>query len=183
MNGHSLLFQFVTTVVYWCGVVVLVIGVLITIAPRLVIRIGEFMNRWISTDEMFHRLDAPRPTERWFYRHHRLAGALLILGAAYVIYTFLFVFNLKEISRDILLFRSRVVTEWLLSSMEFLNVGFGAIAVIIGAVIFLRPSLIKGIEQRANRWYGVDDSLKGLDVQMKAPDSLFRRHPRHIGEG
>ncbi|MBI2994814.1 MAG: hypothetical protein HYY48_11675 [Gammaproteobacteria bacterium] len=178
---HSLLFQFLTTVFFWGGMIVLVIGAAMTVAPKLVIRLGEVLNRWVSTDEAFHSLDAPRSSERWFYRHHRVCGGLLILGAAYVLYTFAFAFDPAKLSRRIVLFHSQSATEWLLNSLSFINIAFSVLAMAIGSVTFLRPSLLKGLEQRANRWYGVDDSLKRLDVQLKAPDAWFRKRPRLLG--
>lgn len=181
MNTHSLLFQFVTTVFYWAGIVVLIIGIAITIAPGMMIRLGEVLNRWVSTDEIFHRLDVPRSTERLFYRHHRVFGVLLTLGAAYVLYSFLFAFDYQSISREVILFHSAATTEWLLSALSFLNIGFSLVGIGLGLVILFRPSLLKALEQWANRWYGVDDSLKRLDVQLKMPDSWFQKRPRLLG--
>jgi len=181
MTTHSLLFEFLTTVFYWAGIVLLMIGAAITISPRLVFRVGESLNRWVSTDKIFDRLDAARPSERWVYRHHRLSGGLLTLGGAYVLYSFALAFDAAAAGRQMLLFHSRTATEWLLNSLSFLNIGFSVVAMAIGVVIFFRPSLLKHLEQWANRWYGVDDSLKRLDVQLKAPDTWFRRRPRLLG--
>lgn len=181
MTTHSLPFQFLTSVFFWGGIVMLVIGVAMTLVPSLVIRMGEFLNRWVSTEGMFHSLDSARPSERWFYRHHRLFGGLLTLGAVYVLYTFAVAFDPQDTSRKILLFHSHTATEWLLVSLTFLNIGFSLVAIAIGSVTFFRPSLLKGLEQRANRWYGVDESLKKLDVQLKAPDTWFRKRPRLLG--
>lgn len=181
MNTHSLLFQFLTTFFFWGGIIMLLIGLVMTVSPNLVIRAGEVLNRWVSTDEVFHSLDTARSSERWFYRFHRLFGSLLTLGAGYVLYSFTVAFDPAEVSKRILLFRSRSATEWLLNSLSFINIGFSVLAIGIGTVIFFRPSLLKGLERRANRWYGVDDSLKKLDMQLKAPDTLFRKRPRLLG--
>lgn len=181
VNTQSLFLQFLTTVIYWCGMVMFFIGLAIVIAPAQVIRIGEVMNRWVSTDQAFHDLDAPRPTERLFYRHHRWFGGLLTLGAAYVLYSFAFAIDYGALSKGVLLFNSRAATEWLVYSLSFLNIGFSVLAILLGVIIFFRPSLLKRLEWWANRWYGVDDSLKKLDVQLRAPDSWFRKRPRLLG--
>ncbi|MBI2970393.1 MAG: hypothetical protein HYY36_06585 [Gammaproteobacteria bacterium] len=181
MTTHSLWFEFITTVFFWAGVVVFVIGLCIMLSPRLVLRAGEVLNRWISTEKVFHDLDAPRPTERMLYHHHRIFGCFLVVGAAYILYTFVVQFEPADLSRRIVLFRSRAATEWALSSMWAINILFAWVALVLGFIVFFRPSLLKGVEATANRWFGVDDSLKRLDVQLRAPDRLFARRPRLLG--
>ena len=181
VNTQSLLFQFLTTVFYWTGIIFFFVGLAILIAPTSVIRLGEVLNRWVSTDQAFHSLDTPKSVERFFYHHHRVFGVLLVLGAAYVLYTFAFAFDYSTLSAQVMLFRSRTVTDWLLNALSFLNISFSIVAILVGAIIFFRPSLLKGLEEWANKWYVTDESLKKLDVRLSAPDTLFRRWPRLLG--
>ena len=181
VNTQSLLFQLLTTVFYWTGIIFFFLGLAILIAPASVIRLGEVLNRWVSTDQAFHSLDTPKSVERFFYHHHRAFGVLLMFGAAYVLYTFAYAFDYTALSGQVLLFNSHTVTDWLLNALSFLNIGFSVIAIGVGAIIFFRPSLLKGLEERANKWYGTDDTLKKLDVRLSAPDSWFRHRPRLLG--
>jgi hypothetical protein len=179
MTTHSLWFQLATFLFYWAGIVAFVIGLLTVLAPGLVIRAGSVMNRWVSTERLFHDLDSPRHSERVFYRHHRIFGCLLAVGAAYVIYSFAFQFDAEAMTRRLVLFGSRSVTGWMFQSLAALNVLFGMAALGIGLAVFFRPSALKRMEAATNRWFAVD--LKRLDTEVGGAERMFSRRPRLVG--
>lgn len=181
MATHSLWFEVMTFFFYWAGVLAIVAGLLMVVAPALVMRAGGVMNRWISTDRVFDDLDSPRPSERAFYRHHRIFGCLIVLGAAFILWTFAFGFDIESTARRLVVFGSRSASAWLLQSLAALNVLFGVAALAIGVTVFFRPSALKRIEAAANRWFAVDRSLKRLDVQVGEADRVFARRPRLAG--
>jgi hypothetical protein len=181
MTRQSLLFEFVTTFFFWAGVLAVLLGIAVIAAPQAMFRLSTVLNRWVSTDEAFRKLDQSRTVEPVIYRHHRLFGAALMLGAAYIFYTFAFAFDASQLSGEALFFGSRGVADALLDALPILNVCFSVIGFAIGLVMLARPSLLKGLEQRANRWYRTDDSLKRLDTRMEAPERWFHRRPRLLG--
>lgn len=180
--SHSFWFEFLSFLFFWGGVIAFVVGLLIVISPPLVTRIGQVLNRWISTEGVFRDLDSPRPTERLFYRHHRIFGVLLVAGGAYVLYVFGTAgLDASRLAGSLSIFGSRTAAQWLLDSLTALNRVFAVIAIALGVAVFFRPSVLKTLETSTNRWFVVDDSLKRLDAQMGGPDALFARSPRILG--
>lgn len=179
MNTDLNLYQFMISVSFWTGALMLLIGLFILISPDLFIRTGNKLNRWVSTEAFFNKLDAPKNTERFFYRHHISFGLLFVFGAMYIFYTFAFAFDASK--QTLSFFSSAVVNDWLISSLVFSNLIFSVVIFVIGIFMMLRPSALKNIEVIANHWFAVDESLKGLDVQLGAPDKIFSKRPRLLG--
>lgn len=157
----------------------LLIGLFILVSPDLFIRTGNKLNRWVSTEAFFNKLDAPKNTERFFYRHHVSCGLLFVFGAMYIFYTFAFAFDASK--QTISFFSSDVINDWLISSLVFLNIIFSVVIFVVGLFVMLRPSALKNIETIANHWFAIDESIKGLDVQLGMPDKIFLKRPRLLG--
>lgn len=181
MNPNLGVVAFAGKVFFWAGVLMFCIGLGIMVSPVRLMRLAETMNRWISTDALFRRLDSPTWSERVFYRHHRSFGALLVTGAGYVIYQFAWGIDYARLFGHIKVMGSYTAANWLAHSLGFASVLFGIVACCIGIVVFIRPSLLKRLEQRANTWFTVDQSLRHLDRQVTAPDRFFARNPRLVG--
>lgn len=105
-------------------------------------------------------LETPRRIERFVYRHHRLSGAAIMLGAGFFIW--------RIASSGVLWSRGidfQAPLLWLLG-------GAIVLAFMVGLVILIRPSGLKPVEVWANRWMGPD------------PGTLrewLNRHPRVLG--
>ena len=103
------------------------------------------------------RLDQPRDVKRAVYRVHRLAGLLLFAGA---------LFALEELWFTYQRVLARVIHSWGKAGLQgmfvetlwlFLLVG-NAVALPASLVIVFRPSLLKGVERWADRFYGLRNS-------------------------
>ena len=178
MNTGITFTEFIIRLSFMAGIVMFVIGCCMMLAPELIIRAGQRMNRWVSTEQLFDQLDAPKSSERFFYRYHILSGSLLAAASAYIFLSFQFGFERGYVLK---LVGSATVNEWLTASLVFLCLAFSVLTFFIGLVIMIRPSLLKRLETWGNQWFAVDNSLKRLDVQLKAPDQVFGRRPRLMG--
>jgi len=172
-------FDFIIHLAFVMGVLMLIAGFFIMIAPDLVIRISRKMNTWVSTEKFFDNLDAPKSSERLFYRFHILSGLLLAVASLYIFYIFVFIFDGSN--HVISVFSSYSANEWLMASFEFIFILFSVVIFIVGIVITFRPSMLKNIESWSNKWFMVDNFLKTLDVQLQAPDDAFSKKPRLLG--
>jgi hypothetical protein len=181
MASQSFWFDLLAFLFFWAGIAVFAIGLLTTISPSLVMRVGQVLNRWVSTERVFHDLDSPRPSERLFYRYHRIFGCFLVLGGAYVLYVFGSAGLDASRLGNLMFLGSRTAAQWLLDSLTALNRVFGIVAIALGIAVFIRPSVLKTLENSTNRWFAVDEPVKQLDAQHTAPDRLFARHPRIAG--
>ncbi|MDD5177391.1 MAG: hypothetical protein PHQ05_13320 [Sterolibacterium sp.] len=140
------------------------------------LRLNQYFSRWTSTDKFGDQLDRPRWTERFFYRHHRLVGASLFLGAIIVLNTFLFSYNLRQISvvipRDY---------WWLLDALLGLLLIGSVPAAIIGFIIMTKPSLLRDIETAANRWISTDPLLKYLNAMDYSLERNILQRRKMVG--
>ena len=105
----------------------------------------------------FQRLDEPRDVKRAVYRVHRLAGILLFAGALFALD------RLWSTYKSVL---AHVVHSWgnpdlqviLVESLWLFLLLGNAVALAASLVVVFRPSLLKGVERWADRFYGLRNS-------------------------
>lgn len=102
---------------------------------------------------LFHHLERPRSLERVAYRHHRLLGALLCLGSGYVLATWAMDYETAAVLNLAGRHWTARGLDWLFVAGEALVVLLHACVLAVGLVVFLRPSLLKGVERVVNRWH------------------------------
>lgn len=100
---------------------------------------GRLLNGRLQ--EVFER---PRRIERFIYRHHRLCGSAIVAGAL-VLLALLGAGQARLLS-----------TVWLGGyggrAAMLLVWALAAAVLVIGIIVLVRPSALKGIEALANRW-------------------------------
>ena len=158
----------------------LFVGVMLLARPQALFALNQRLSRWIDTRAVFSMLDQPRHLERFFYRHHRLLGAAIMLGATYVLWQWAFHYERAEVVA-LLGRRWRAAgLDWLAPALEVALVGLHAAILVVGMLIFFRPSLLKGVEQAANRWQD-GPATSRLDSVVDGLDDAFEGHPRVSG--
>jgi hypothetical protein len=150
------------------------IGVLLLARPQAMEPISKRLNRWIDTSEKFGKLEQPRYSERLFYRHHRLIGSVAVLGSLFVLWQWLGPAPRASVR---VLFSGHGDFDWLAPAIDWLMVGLHVFVLVIGAIIFLRPSALKHFEKAANRWYTVP-SVLDMDAVVMPLDKGFALYPR-----
>ena len=148
---------------------------------RFLERLSRLANRWISTRQVNRWLDRSVKIERWFYRHHRAAGAAITLGASYVLIYFGFLFD-KAVAMQRQ--GGRLPASLLEALLDALVMGAllgGAVAFISGIIVFVRPRLLRGVEKQANRWVSLRRASKMLDVPRGQVDRYIVRHAQRAG--
>lgn len=163
------------------GVMLVPLGLFFLLVPEKALSITAKLNRWISTEHIFDALNQPRFQERLIYRHHRLFGVLVLVFTAISIYMMVFYTDQEILLQNILLLVDSSFGKWLLESLFYIIVIANILAFFIGAVIFIRPSLLKKLESKANQWVDTDKNLKFLDSTRELPESVFIKHPRIFG--
>ena len=157
-----------------------VVGVLLLTRPQTLFALNARLSRWVDTRATFQVLDQPRHLERFFYRHHRALGAMIAAGAAYVLWAWAFAYDRSDVA-DIL--GRRWVTaglDWVPAALEVVVVSLHAAIFVVGVLVFFRPSLLKGLEQKANRWQDGPPTTP-LDSVVGTLDGTFEGHPRVSG--
>ena len=154
----------------------LVVGVMMLASPKTLFAMSQRMNLWVDTTAGFEKLEQPRNSERLFYRHHRIIGALVTLGAIFVLWRWMFAFPKATVKVLFLGSHATPNAIWLVSALDWLIVGLHVFVLVIGVVIFIRPSLLKGLEKTANAWHKVP--APPLDKVVGTLDTGFALYPR-----
>lgn len=106
-------------------------------------------------------LDRPWRFERFIYRHHLAFGMGIVAGAGFLLFVLARHHDLSiqsiswPTSRGAQLMLLGRAVAWL----------FAALALFIGLIVVIRPSLLKGVETSTNRW--IDPSLPALFRSMQ----------------
>ena len=164
-----------------CGVL---LGLLLIFKPQLMERVNRVANRWISTRQISLWADRIISTEQWFYQHNRAVGIVVVLGASYILIYFSMLFDkpymLQRLgSRGMLPIK---LLDGLLDSLVLGSLVGGAVALIVGLFLWLRPSLLRGVEKGANQWVSSRQATKVLDVpHHDQVDRFVVRHAQRVG--
>ncbi len=158
----------------------LIIGFWLLFRPDTLVRLNTRMDAWFSTRRALKPLMVPHRSEPFVYRHHRVAGALVLVGAGYTLYSVLYRFSMKATVAVFVPPYNRFFVEWLVeSAVAVLTLG-SIVAVAIGVILAVRPSLLKGVEAWANRRFSPRAGLRFLEIMRYQPDAVVTRHPRYV---
>lgn len=174
-------YLWLTSSLFVLGILLIPLGLSFLFLPEKMTRIGERLNNWISTEHFFDSLNKPRYQERFVYRYHRLFGSFIIVASIISIYMLCFYTNTESLLEKIVLMAETALGKWLLQSFYFILLGANILAFAIGMIIFIRPSLLKTIEEKANAWVETEEKLKVLDRTKELPDTVLPGNPRIFG--
>jgi len=149
-------------------------GLLLLIAPGRALALQERLNHRFSGRQISHPLEAPINIDRYFYRHARPAGVLLMLGAAGML-----ALNWQlpgEVQAT-----TPPMWAWLAHSLYWFLAISGIAIFFIGLTCVFRPSLLKPLEHKANHWVSTRQMTQFLSHAYTPLDSLLQQAPRIVG--
>jgi hypothetical protein len=172
----DILVQFLVAILCGGGFLGFLVGVGLLLKPEWTVQLNRYFSRSFSSDKMAERLDRPHWTERFLYRHHRLVGSALFLGATFILYIFLFSYNVRRISA------ATTSGYWALIDVlvAILTVGT-VLAALVGIVVAAKPSLLREIEKSANRWIDTEGIVKLFNNILYSPDQQILRRRKIAG--
>ena len=157
------------------------VSLLLIFKPHLVTRVNRVANRWISTRRLNLLLDRSVSIEQWIYRRHRPLGILIVFGACYILVYFGLLFD-KAIALQRL---SGYMPGWLLDmsldTLVLASLTGAAVALFVGLFLWLRPSLLRGIEESANQWVSSRRAIRVLDIPHDQIERFVAGHAQRIG--
>ncbi|HUW26544.1 MAG TPA: hypothetical protein VMW07_08475 [Gallionella sp.] len=157
------------------------LGLLLIFRPHLVERINHVANRWVSMRHIDRLLDRSISIEHWFYRHHRPLGILVILGAGYILVYFGFLFDKAAVPLNLTSHVPSKLMDGLLDAAVLTSLLGAAVALLVGFFLWLRPSLLRGVEKEVNQWVSSRRATKALDLPHDQFDHFVARHTRQAG--
>ncbi|MGB7543846.1 MAG: hypothetical protein WBM28_17740 [Burkholderiales bacterium] len=162
-------------------IMAIVVGLALLVRGTAVLTYFSNLNRWISTEEVFEKLDRQLDIDKALHRNRRLVGAVIILGAAGAMALLLTQFNLQAI---VVAFKGRISPldiAWIASSARWLLILGNVAALLAGILLLLRPQAVQAFETRMNRWYSGKPVVKNLDTLNFLADRWVEAHPRIAG--
>lgn len=159
------------------------VGALLLFRCERLRSISAVLGRWISTRNMDRTLEKRISLDPWFYRHSKVTGVLLLMGALFILSYF--VFQLDRTQTLVGLMRRMnwpaTQAEILLDALVLLSL-LGALAAAVFALFILfRPSLLRDFEQGANRWVSLRQALKPMEIPRAGVDDYIFRHAALAG--
>lgn len=157
------------------------LALLLIFKPHLLGSVNRVANRWVSTRHIGQVLDRSISIEHWFYQHHRVTGIAVVLGAIYMFVYFGILFDKATMLQRL---SSRVPAKLLDGLLDALVLGAligAAVALLAGLFLWLRPSLLRGIEAGANQWVSTRRATEVLDVSHDQVDRFVARHAQRVG--
>jgi hypothetical protein len=152
------------------------IGAGMLLKPERIVFLNQYFSRWISANKIKEQLDRPRWIERFFYRHHRLVGGVLFIGAIFVMYVFLFGSKTRRIYAAI-----TPGNWWLMDALMGALLGGSVLAALVGIIVLAKPSLLREIEKSTNRWISTEGVVNFFDGMRNSFDRQILRHRKIAG--
>lgn len=166
---------------FWIGVLLIPLGLALVLVPSRVLAMTGTLNRWIATKPVFDALNRPRYQERVFYRHHLLTGAIIVVASLACLYMLALYVEPADLASRLVRLADSEFGKWLMISLYYLLLLCLCLALLVGAVVFIRPSLLKSVEAWGNRWVDTDKTLEQLDEVHEIPAALLQGKPRWFG--
>jgi len=163
------------------GLLIFFIGLWILILPQGFLKASKLLGRWISTDAFFEFLDRPRYQERIIYKYHRIAGTLIITGAVYTLFIMIQKIEISMLVSQLPQIVGRFWSEWFYGALYGLVISANLLALIVGGIVLIRPSLLKILETYLNKWVITGQDLKKLDQSHEIALDILPGNPRLFG--
>ncbi|QEP44840.1 hypothetical protein D5085_17910 [Ectothiorhodospiraceae bacterium BW-2] len=141
----------------------LLLAVGLMLWPQRMVWLQRNVWSWFWSQQLLEPIDRPRYIDAWFYRRHEAVGAVVALFAAAVLYLLAF-YAKGELEAEDLRYNPHWLPfwQWLYGALLLLLWGSHLFALIIGLMVYWRPSLLKQLELRANRWISSRELLQPL---------------------
>ncbi|HEY6823288.1 MAG TPA: hypothetical protein VI195_02515 [Steroidobacteraceae bacterium] len=159
----------------------LLVGLVLLFDSERAFRIGERMDRWVSTRAAVKPLEEFRSISRPLYRMHRLVGALICAGALYSLVVLGLPSGGDAINRSLRGIGPAYFSAWISESLRYVLLAGNFGALLFGLVFIVRPSALKSLEAWADRRISERKAVMPLEKMRMSADQFLRRHPKVVG--
>jgi hypothetical protein len=160
----------------------MILSVMLLFSPSLTKSLSKILNRRINFEEKIGFLDKDIDIVHNFYRHHVVAGILLIGGAAFGLFFFFFSLDVAKFTRVFLGSQQYTfVPEILIDSIIWIGKVVCLIALLYGVLLVFAPGKLRRIENKLNSWFETRLLIEKIDRTDHDLDSFIFRHPIIVG--
>ncbi|MBA4381697.1 MAG: hypothetical protein C0406_03945 [Sideroxydans sp.] len=177
------LFQSAVIFIIMGSVAGLLIGALLVFRPQQFQVISAILNRWISTRTFDKALESSFSIDPWLYRYRRVTGALILLGALFVLFYFTVRLDraatIEGLAKHFHYYPS--IVSGLLDALVLSSLLGALCAIFVALCLIFRPSLLRGFEESANQWLSLRKALKPMEIPRDNMDRYVQRYTRQVG--
>lgn len=184
-NQTNILWHTLTILLLIGALMGIALALLLIFKPHLIERVNHVANHWVSMRHISRWMDRSIRIEHWFYRHHRLLGLFIVLGAGYILVYFGLLFD-KTAALQLqgalsVYVPNKLLLDTLLQAFRLISMIGTAAALFVGLAVWLRPSLLRGLEKGSNQWVSSRRATRMLDVPRDQVDLFVARHAQRVG--
>lgn len=161
-------------------IIAMLYGFWLLIFPDSALKLSNKINKTFSMRKYTKTLETPISIEAWFYRHSKFTGGLLMIGAAYLLYLLFWSLDFAQLANK-MPGLSIAAWEWLLQAFQIFFSIMSILVLLIGFLVFIRPSLLKPLEEKANKWVSTRQSMQFMSENVSQTDQLLNHFPRQFG--
>jgi drug/metabolite transporter (DMT)-like permease len=159
----------------------LVVGLMLLLDSARAFRIGDRLNRWVSTRAAIRPLEEHHSIARPLYRMHRLVGMLICAGALYALAVLGTPAGKDAVVKSLSTLGSPAFAAWIAESLRVVLLVGNVAAFVFGVLFIVRPSSLKRLEAWADLRVSGRKASKPLEVMRDPTDRFVRAHPRMVG--
>ena len=153
-------------------------GVLLIVIPRNKLVQKTHVRRWLFENSITALLDRYHTIEKPAYKFHRSVGAALTIGALIMLTPLLELYD----HPTLIIFMNFTIGFWGTHALILASWMLSIFALVIGVILFMRPSALKAFEVAANRWIELFPSAEtSKSLTNKGINRLVLGAPRFSG--
>lgn len=160
------------------SLVTFVVGLMMFIAPDKIHALAARLDVSISTDEFFGKLDSTKYIDRYVYKYHYIFGLFIVVGAVYTIFMLAPIQGEYRTLPEII---NPAISNWLYDALVLILFLFCSFVILIGFVLFFRPSAMKAFEAKMNTWKETSHLTTPLDKQRYLEQQKPLKYPKLYG--
>ena len=164
------------------GVSGIVLSLMLMLNPALTRKLNQKFDRWFHFDEKLAVLDTDFNTDRFIFRHHLVAGTVMIIGSLFCL-IFLFVrLDLGELG-EVFSQGGQLppLSEILLNSAVILGKVAAVAGIVLGSLLIFASGKIQEMESKMGARLTTQPIVDKLNRVHNGIDRLFFRHPTVFG--
>jgi uncharacterized protein YjeT (DUF2065 family) len=174
----DIVYEILVSLLLCLAIICLIVGLGFTFFPNKANQLSQKLNVYIHTNPLLFKLDRVHFLESFIYKRHLFFGALITVVSGFSFYQ---LFSLGNISARLPLIVTPVISDIIYTTLtQFFLVSL-AVCVVVGLVIFIRPSLLKSIEYKLNNWVDTTQHYENLEQQRALDLQQPIKWPRVYG--
>ena len=179
---RDILFESSLLLVLLLGLIGALLSALLLVSPAAVQRLSDRFNRYVDVDHRIAFLDQDIATNRFIYHHHRIAGALFIVGSLVLLASLFLWVDLERIRHIWQSFRAfSALDEILVTVLMLLGKVAGFAGLLLGMMLACDPVRLQAFESRLAVGVSFQPVVEKLNLFHNDIDDMMLRHPVIFG--